>query len=390
VDSKNQLTSATPVGSLTYDTNGNVTVSGSANFSYDDENRLVEYTASYKDVFIYDGLGRLRKRIEYVWTGFSWSENGGAEYIYDGWRVIQERTTANTPTVSYTRGTDLSGSLEGAGGIGGLLARSHGYSSGNWSTHNFYHADGNGNITYLVNSSQTVAASYRYDPFGNLVSSSGGLATANVYRFSSKEVHLRSGMYYYGYRFYDPNLQRWINRDPIEERGGINLYGFVVNYPIGGIDPFGLAQICVNANCAGIDLSGFSYVAEEEPRAPSQPPPKPVLRQLPKPGECVEADAVYEPGKATKTGNCGGGSIDCSSGKPVFKYVPCVPFDIKHDGCEWPYTSPQKDPPHGRKNFPSPDLPPYKNTPTTTSPPLNPYPQPPPPKPEPPRPGPKF
>jgi hypothetical protein len=70
----------------------------------------------------------------------------------------------------------MSGSLEGAGGIGGLLARSHGYSSGNWSTHNFYHADGNGNITYLVNSSQTVAASYRYDPFGNLVSSSGSLA----------------------------------------------------------------------------------------------------------------------------------------------------------------------------------------------------------------------
>src|SRR5262252_3933795 len=69
--------------------------------------------------------------------------------------VIQERDTNNTPTVSYTRGTDLSGTMEGAGGIGGLLARSDGYSSGNWSTHNFYFADGNGNITYLVNSSQT-------------------------------------------------------------------------------------------------------------------------------------------------------------------------------------------------------------------------------------------
>ncbi len=106
-------------------------------------------------------------------------------------RVIQER--AGNPTVSYTRGSDLSGSLEGAGGIGGLLARSHGYASGTWSTHNYYHADGNGNITYLVNSSQTLAASYRYDPYGNLISQSGGLASANVYRFSSKEIHAASG-----------------------------------------------------------------------------------------------------------------------------------------------------------------------------------------------------
>src|SRR5438094_6547855 len=134
-------------------------------------------------------------------------------------RIIQERDGNSNPTVSYTRGTDLSASLEGAGGIGGLLARSHGYSSGNWSTHNFYHADGNGNITYIVNSSQALAASYRYDPFGNAISSSGTLASANVYRFSSKEVHVNSGMYYYLYRFYDPNLQRWINRDPIRERG---------------------------------------------------------------------------------------------------------------------------------------------------------------------------
>src|SRR6185436_19807024 len=118
-----------------------------------------------------------------------------------------------------TRGTDLSGSLEGAGGIAGLLARSHTYSSGNFSTHNCYHADGNGNITYLVNSSQTLAASYRYDPYGNAISSSGSLASANVYRFSSKEAHINSGLYYYGYRWYDPNLQRRPIRDPLGEPG---------------------------------------------------------------------------------------------------------------------------------------------------------------------------
>mgnify|MGYP007064294731 CR=1 FL=1 len=118
-----------------------------------------------------------------------------ARYVYDGMRVIQERNTSNTPTVSYTRGNDLSGSLEGAGGIGGLLGRSHGYSSGSWSTHNHYHADGNGNVTYLVNSGQTSEAIYRYDPYGRTMSQTGTLATAKRYRFSSKEVHSQSGMY---------------------------------------------------------------------------------------------------------------------------------------------------------------------------------------------------
>jgi RHS repeat-associated protein len=171
-------------------------------------------------------------------------------YIYDGLRVIQERDTNNTPLVSYTRGTDLlaapklngggSGTMEGAGGIGGLLARSDGYSGGNFTSHNYYHADGSGNITFLENSSESAAAIYRYDPFGNLISKSGSLADANVYRFSSKEIHVNSGMYYYGYRFYDPNLQRWINRDPIEEEGGGNLYGFVINGPTIWVDGDGM------------------------------------------------------------------------------------------------------------------------------------------------------
>ena len=111
------------------------------------------------------------------------------------------------------------GSLQGAGGIGGLLARSHDYGSGNWSSHSYYHADGNGNVTYLETSAQGEAASYRYDPFGNVVSKSGALADANVYRFSTKELHVKSGLIYYLYRFYSPNWQRWANRDPSGEQG---------------------------------------------------------------------------------------------------------------------------------------------------------------------------
>ena len=174
----------------------------------------------WRTTWAYDGMGRAQVRTDHTWSGSAWAVSETTRYLYDGMRVIQERNASNTPTVSYTRGNDLSASLEGAGGIGGLLARSHGYSSGTWSTHNHYHADGNGNVTFLVNSGQTAEAWYRYDPYGRTMAQSAtALTTANVYRFSSKEVHAQSGMYYYGFRFYDPHLQRWPNRDPLGEEG---------------------------------------------------------------------------------------------------------------------------------------------------------------------------
>jgi RHS repeat-associated protein len=54
------------------------------------------------------------------------------------------------------------------------------------------------------------------------------------------ETHPNSGLVYYLYRYYDPSVQRWINRDLIEEFGGINLYGFVGNRPTLDEDAFGL------------------------------------------------------------------------------------------------------------------------------------------------------
>ncbi len=139
-----------------------------------------------------------------------------------------------------------SGSLQGAGGIGGLLARTD---MGRLTVNDplasaYYHADGNGNITALItdlmDTNQVLVAKYLYDPYGNLVSMSGPLAGANKYRFSSKEWNDNASLYYYGFRFYDPNLQRWVNRDPIHEWGGWNLYGFVANNPINNVDPLGL------------------------------------------------------------------------------------------------------------------------------------------------------
>ena len=247
-DVKNELTNAAPVGTLNYDANGNLTNSSALLCEYDDENRLSAVEAGlWRTEFEYDGLGRLRFRLEYVLTaedgGWAFEFDHAVEYVYDGWRVIQERTESGDPGVSYKRGLDLSGTLEGAGGIGGLLARSSAWGSTNWASHAYYHADGNGNITCLIDTNQSVVASYRYDPFGNTLSQSGSLADANTYRFSSKEIHTNTLLYYYGYRFYDPNLQRWLNRDPLGEWDDINLYAFAYNNPECYVDSDGLQII---------------------------------------------------------------------------------------------------------------------------------------------------
>jgi RHS repeat-associated protein len=176
--------------------------------------------------------------------------------------VIQERSGNNFPVVVYTRGSDLSGTFQGAGGIGGLLARTDSglFTVNSSAAHSYYHADGNGNITALINTNQAIVAKYLYDPFGNILSQSGSLADTNLYRFSSKESHKNSGLVYYLYRFYDPNLQRWLNRDPLQDyaifrrlegatwadleflrsEGQRNAYVFSHNTPVNGIDTDGL------------------------------------------------------------------------------------------------------------------------------------------------------
>jgi RHS repeat-associated protein len=142
--------------------------------------------------------------------------------------------------LTYARGLDLSGSVQGAGGIGGLLALSTQLSTNN-PQHFFYHADGSGNVLALVDAAGTVQARYGYEPFGGLFWQSGPLTNLNRLRFASKEMHLSSGLYDFGARWYDPFLQRWLTEDPLGEAGGLNLYQFVGNDPLTWVDPWGLA-----------------------------------------------------------------------------------------------------------------------------------------------------
>ena len=134
-------------------------------------------------------------------------------------------------------------------GIGGLLART----DANGST--FYHSDGSGNITALIDATQNIVARYEYNPFGKLIGKWGALADVNRYRFSSKEIHPLSGLYSYGFRFYEPSFQRWLNRDPIGEGGGLNLSQFVGNSPVNEIDPLGLEGNPVSSTLPGVSGS---------------------------------------------------------------------------------------------------------------------------------------
>ena len=249
----NAVTLSLPASAnFSYDDNGNLVSDGLRAFAYDDENQLVSVlkTNDFRSDFAYDGKMRRRVRLESVWQNNQWVTNLMVRYIYDGMLVVQERhydprTSTLVPqlVVTYTRGPDLSGSLQGAGGIGGLLARteSNPFGPAQEPSTAFYFSDNVGNVTSLAGTNGQVLARYVYDPFGNIIAMGGALAERNLYRFSSKEWHANSGLIYYGFRYYNPSLQRWLTKDPMQEDGGINLYTFVANDPVGKSDAFGLA-----------------------------------------------------------------------------------------------------------------------------------------------------
>jgi len=232
----NQLAVTIQDQSFGYDLNGNLTNDGVRVYLWDEQNRLIQVrNLQTSEVLVqnrYDGLSRRRERVQL---------EGGAmvtnRYVYDGWLVVAVLDGENDVIEQYVHGVDLSGTREGAGGIGGILADFRPPTS----DLHFYHYDGNGNVSSVTDSNSAITARYEYDPFGRVLLADGGDFTPR-YQFSSKEYDQATGLNYYGYRFYNPELRRWINRDPIEERGGMNVYGFVGNNPILFFDPTGLLK----------------------------------------------------------------------------------------------------------------------------------------------------
>lgn len=234
--------------SFVYDSDGNLTQDGRWNYTWDAENRLIALESPYtfpddkrlRLEFQYDHQWRRTQKIVSTWDSgtWSWVPQSTNRFIYDGWNLIAVLDPQSTVLQSFTWGIDLSGTLQGAGGVGGLLSmRVH--SGANAGTY-FYCYDGNGNVTALVKSDGALAAQYEYGPFGEVIRSTGPLAPPNSFRFSTKYQDEESGLHYYGYRHYNSNTGRWISLDPIHEAGGQNLYGCLQNDPLGRIDELGL------------------------------------------------------------------------------------------------------------------------------------------------------
>jgi RHS repeat-associated protein len=84
-----------------------------------------------------------------------------------------------------------------------------------------------------------LAAFYEYDACGNTMTEAEKSEVDNPYRYSTKEWDEKSGIYYFGARYYSPEIGRWTQRDPAGTVDGLNLYTHVWNSPVNTLDPWG-------------------------------------------------------------------------------------------------------------------------------------------------------
>ncbi len=209
-----------------YDADGNLLQDGLWTYTWDGENRLVALestnglpeSARLKLEFRYDYQGRRIEKIVSSWDAqnWTWVPQYTNRFVYDGWNLVAMLHPDASVIRSFMWGLDLSGTLQGAGGVGGLLfigdCSSSGYCSPAF--------DGNGNVMALVSTSGgTNCATYEYGPFGEVIRQTGPMAKANPFRFSTKYQDNETDLLYYGYRYYNASTGRWPNRDPIREAG---------------------------------------------------------------------------------------------------------------------------------------------------------------------------
>ncbi len=101
----------------------------------------------------------------------------------------------------------------------------------------YYHADALGSIIGLTDEKGQEVTQYAYDPFGNVIVL--GEESDNPFQYTGREND-GTGLYYYRFRYYSPELQRFISEDLIGLSGGINKFTYVGNNPVNWIDSLGL------------------------------------------------------------------------------------------------------------------------------------------------------
>lgn len=250
--------------SFTYDVRGNLKTDSRWHYTWDGANRLryMETSPTAAGVGVerekfgyrYDYLGRRVAKDVYVWTGSVYESNPSQTtlFYYNGWNLIYEATytgitySGNVPSaanfeheIAYKWGLDWSTSMQGAGGVGGLVAIAF-RDAGDTAEIRYPGFDGNGNLVVLLDESGNLTATYEYGPYGELWRESGVDAARNPFRFSTKYFDAATKLYYYGHRYYSPDYGRFISQDPIRESGGLNIYAFVNNNPTNHYDYLGM------------------------------------------------------------------------------------------------------------------------------------------------------
>jgi RHS repeat-associated protein len=143
-----------------------------------------------------------------------------------------------------------------------------------------YIRDHLGSVRAVTDEDGEVVARYDYDPYGKrrLVWHSGEVDPLTYlpiefdFGFTGHLHHGRSGLYFAPLRAYDPELGRWLSRDPIDMAGGINLCEYVGGDPVNAVDPWGLDVIVVfdkkalhgnghPAIIVGNETTGYTYLS---------------------------------------------------------------------------------------------------------------------------------
>jgi RHS repeat-associated protein len=221
-------TSTNTITAGTYNNNGSPIILGGNTYTWDGTNRVLTFANSASSIssrFTYDGRGRLVRVVD----------NHSGSVVADHSYTWCESTLclAHDNTQS---GSPISAQYFAQGVI----------SSG---TPYYYVKDRLGSVIQMVSATGAIAAQYSYDPYGNRSTVSGTLASAIGY--AGYFYNAASGLDFTLNRAYDPTHARWLNRDPIGEIGGINLYAYVDGNPISLSDPSGLWTASVGVTVGG-------------------------------------------------------------------------------------------------------------------------------------------
>jgi RHS repeat-associated protein len=215
-NSTNQLVSKSGGASaaLSYDANGNLLSDGLRTFEWDGANRLAAVViGAHRSEFSYDAAGRRARIVE--------KDNGAVTsnraYIWCGAEVCEERDTNGTALKRFFE----QGEQEGA-------------------TSYYYTRDHLGSVREKTDKTGAIVSRYDYDVWGRQTKLGGSQEAS--FGYAGYWAHKPSGLSLTLYRAYDPNIARWVSRDPVEERGGMNLYAYVRNSPVTKTDTLGLSD----------------------------------------------------------------------------------------------------------------------------------------------------